>query len=239
MCHAHTKRRHKLGGLVDNGTRVCPLAPLALGLVAGGRRRAKQALLHQRMLFRSAAAVATALGALSALLPMSSAFSSWTVLPRLRQRSRVAMAVHVYEPAFKPAYGFDKASPLGPTAETGEVVPGMRIWLQHMGLEEYLQEANGWCSEMGAAVMGEVLEGLSELAEVMPAEAGERIRKRGRVAYSTLLQRGELLEQEAVVTQEEDYAFAGRIVLSATRSKKKEAESSSKEAEVSADGASA
>mmetsp|Transcript_28238 Transcript_28238/g.62272 ORF Transcript_28238/g.62272 Transcript_28238/m.62272 type:complete len:138 (+) Transcript_28238:467-880(+) len=123
------------------------------------------------------------------------------------------------QPAFRPAYGFDKASPLGPKAATGEVVPGLNAWLKHMGLDDYIVDANAWCQEMGAAVLLEVIEELDSLAEDLPMqpEEKERLRKRGRFALSTMEQRGELLRQEPVVIGDHDkdteFRYAGRTLI--------------------------
>lgn len=125
------------------------------------------------------------------------------------------MKVHVGEPAFRPAYGFERASPLGPKALEGEAVPGLQLWLSKMGLEDHMPAANQWCEEMGASVMEEIMEDLDGFAEAleMPEEDVQTLKKRGRVALSNLLQRGEISEQKAVVGSVEDYKASGRTFL--------------------------
>jgi len=121
------------------------------------------------------------------------------------------------EPAFRPASGFEPANPLGPDAEAGEKVPGLRTWLKKMGLEEDLPLVNAWCDEMGAAVMSEVLEELDELAEWLPEEQGKVVRKRGKLAYSILEQTGEIVPQQDVLVDEDAHDFcakySGRVIL--------------------------
>lgn len=126
---------------------------------------------------------------------------------------RTARAAMVGEPPFKPAYGFDPPSPLGPKAETGEEVPGLKVWLTHLGLKDYLDQANEWCADQGAAVLEEVLQMLEQMAEdlELPPEDAERLIKRGKVAVSTLEQRGELVKQKPVVNEE--FNFSGRTML--------------------------
>uniref|UniRef100_A0A7S4SJU2 Uncharacterized protein n=1 Tax=Alexandrium monilatum TaxID=311494 RepID=A0A7S4SJU2_9DINO len=121
------------------------------------------------------------------------------------------------QPHFKPAYGFEPASPLGPEAEVGEAVPGLRAFLEHLGLEEHLGAANDWCAEMGAAVLLEVVESVEDLAEALPLDEGEAetLRRRARVAMSALETRGQIVAQEAVVPlgEDESFAFAGRTFI--------------------------
>eukprot|EP00434_Breviolum_minutum_P013807 symbB.v1.2.012175.t1/scaffold835.1/size159100/2 len=126
----------------------------------------------------------------------------------MQMDSGVAMRVHVGEPAFRPAYGFERASPLGPKAQEGEAVPGLLTWFKKMGLEEYVPAANEWCEEMGASVMEEIMEDLDGFAEET-----ETLKKRGRVALSNLLQRGEISDQKAVLGSVEDYKASGRTFL--------------------------
>ncbi|CAE7856889.1 unnamed protein product [Symbiodinium necroappetens] len=128
---------------------------------------------------------------------------------------RTQARVQVGEPAFRPAYGFERASPLGPRPQDGEAVAGLRTWLKQMGLEDHLPAANAWCEEMGASVMAEILEDLEDFVEGMNLndEDSQTLRKRGKVALSNLLQRGEIIEQQAVVDGEEEFKTSGRTFL--------------------------
>jgi len=134
-----------------------------------------------------------------------------------RQRGRVAMPVMVGEPHWKPAYGFEPASPLGPKAEVGEAVPGLRAFLTHLKLEEHLEPANAWCAEMGAAVLLEVVEGIDDFAEALPLAEEEQAElcRRARLVLSALETKGQIVQQEAVVTDVDDgsFSFAGRTFL--------------------------
>jgi len=51
-------------------------------------------------------------------------------------------------------------------AET-EVVPGLRLWLMVMNLEDNLEAVNAWCEELGAAEMNEVIDGREDLVEAL------------------------------------------------------------------------
>ncbi|CAE7215204.1 unnamed protein product [Symbiodinium natans] len=141
--------------------------------------------------------------------------SSRPGLVRSRSILRIPARVHAGEPAFRPAYGFERASPLGPRPQEGEVVAGLRTWLKQMGLEEHLPAANAWCEEMGASVMAEIIEDLEDFVEGMDLndEDAQKLRKRGKVALSNLLQRGEIIEQQAVVESEEEFMTSGRTFL--------------------------
>ncbi|CAK9027368.1 unnamed protein product [Durusdinium trenchii] len=59
-----------------------------------------------------------------------------------------------------------------------EAVEGLRTWLLVLCLEDRLEEANGWCQEMGAATLDEVIESREDLAEYLeqqaPLTAGEK-----------------------------------------------------------------
>eukprot|EP00929_Paragymnodinium_shiwhaense_P014842 TRINITY_DN122808_c0_g1_i1.p1 TRINITY_DN122808_c0_g1~~TRINITY_DN122808_c0_g1_i1.p1 ORF type:complete len:225 (-),score=50.04 TRINITY_DN122808_c0_g1_i1:110-784(-) len=119
---------------------------------------------------------------------------------RHRREAATALSAMVGEPEFRPAYVKNPAPRMGPDAARGEVVPGLQMWLEHMGLGDYLQEANDWCDDSGAAVMVEVLENLDDMVDEMglPEMESDTLRKRGRVSYSSLEQRGELVSQEVV-----------------------------------------
>uniref|UniRef100_A0A7S3HFJ6 Uncharacterized protein n=1 Tax=Spumella elongata TaxID=89044 RepID=A0A7S3HFJ6_9STRA len=153
-----------------------------------------------------------------------------TLAGRRAQSSRIARDIWAGTPYHRPAFGFDRASPLGPDAEVGEQVPGMKAWLKQMKLEEHLGAANAWCDEMGAAVMAEVLESLDDLAKALPLEVGEVVKKRGRVAYSLLERMGEVVPQTDVVVQMNEGStgigneFRGRSVLKDRKTQKVEGE---------------
>ncbi|CAK9022928.1 unnamed protein product [Durusdinium trenchii] len=135
-----------------------------------------------------------------------------------RGTSRVTANVHVGEPPFRPAYGFEPASPLGPRAIEGEAVPGLQLWLSRMGLEEHLPAANEWCQEMGASVLEEVIDDLDDFTEALDIPEGDTdtLKKRGRVSFSNLLQRGEIPEQKAVVEAVEEFKASGRTFIKRT-----------------------
>ncbi|CAE8626459.1 unnamed protein product [Polarella glacialis] len=128
--------------------------------------------------------------------------------------SRVQRNFMVGQPTERPAYGFEKMSPLGPNAATGEVVPGMEPWLKHLGLEDYLPEANAWCTEQGASVMSEVMESFKDFAEALGLSEEElaMLKRRARISFSTLQQRGEIPAQEPVLKMEE-FKVAGKTFL--------------------------
>mmetsp|Transcript_55006 Transcript_55006/g.103052 ORF Transcript_55006/g.103052 Transcript_55006/m.103052 type:complete len:199 (-) Transcript_55006:11-607(-) len=138
-----------------------------------------------------------------------------SILGRRQSVSRLPVRVGVGEPAFRPAYGFDPASPLGPAPQEGEAVAGLRTWLRAMGLEDHLPAANTWCEEMGASVLAEIMESFDDFVEGMELseEDAETLRKRGRAALSNLQQRGEILEQEAVVDGGDEFKTSGRTFL--------------------------
>ncbi|CAE7757759.1 unnamed protein product [Symbiodinium pilosum] len=81
--------------------------------------------------------------------------------------------------------------------------------------QDHLPAANAWCEEMGASVMSEILEDLDDFVEGidMSEEDAETLKRRGKVALSNLYQRGEILEQKAVVDSEEEFQTSGRTFL--------------------------
>mmetsp|Transcript_29721 Transcript_29721/g.64749 ORF Transcript_29721/g.64749 Transcript_29721/m.64749 type:complete len:189 (+) Transcript_29721:41-607(+) len=127
---------------------------------------------------------------------------AWLVAPAwgprrdLRQERRIFKG----QPHFRPAYGFEPPPAMGPKAAEGEAVPGLKIWLKHMGLQFHLDKTNAWCKEMGAAVLNEVVESVEDLAEALPLlpEEEERLLSRARIALSTLEQKGELVPMQDI-----------------------------------------
>mmetsp|Transcript_45 Transcript_45/g.99 ORF Transcript_45/g.99 Transcript_45/m.99 type:complete len:240 (+) Transcript_45:54-773(+) len=192
-----------------------PRPPLGQG--AEGRRR------HRRLAVAAASAAAAAAlvavasaryaaafalqaarpsAALAGSAPGVDAFgpaASRRLLAR-RQPATGPLRVYVGQPTFKPASGFDKHDIMGPRPAEDEAVPGLKIWLEKMGLEEQLPNANEWCNEMGAAVLEEVfedIEGFSEALDLLDGEK-ETLAKRWKTAYSVLERTGELPTQKAV-----------------------------------------
>lgn len=93
------------------------------------------------------------------------------------------------------------AMPLAnPRPALGEVVPGLRIWLARLELVEHLEAANSWCTEMGALVLGEVVENIEDLAEALELapEESKRLQAQGQRALTALEWRGDLASQPAV-----------------------------------------
>ncbi|CAE7555761.1 unnamed protein product [Symbiodinium sp. CCMP2456] len=61
--------------------------------------------------------------------------------------------------------------------------------------------------------MAEILEDLEDFGMNLNDEDSQTLRKRGKVALSNLLQRGEIIEQQAVVDSEEEFKTSGRTFL--------------------------
>lgn len=89
---------------------------------------------------------------------------------------------------------------LGPRPSKGEVVPGLMMWLKKFDLDEYFDQANEWAGEQGAAVLSEVVECLDDLVESLQlnSEHAACLRRRGKVAFSALVQHGEMVRQPRI-----------------------------------------
>mmetsp|Transcript_122868 Transcript_122868/g.342396 ORF Transcript_122868/g.342396 Transcript_122868/m.342396 type:complete len:215 (+) Transcript_122868:168-812(+) len=91
-------------------------------------------------------------------------------------------------------------SPLEPKPQEGEAVPGLRLWLADLDLEDHLEIVNEWCQEMGAAVLVEVVENVEDLAETLrlPPEEVLSLQERGRKAFKVLDWEGKIAPQPDV-----------------------------------------
>mmetsp|Transcript_59396 Transcript_59396/g.141586 ORF Transcript_59396/g.141586 Transcript_59396/m.141586 type:complete len:187 (-) Transcript_59396:124-684(-) len=140
----------------------------------------------------------------------SSSFVSG-VLPN-RHRTEMSRRALVGEEEYSVVTEPNEYLRMGPPPGEGEAVYGLRQWLIHLGLEDHLEATNAWCTEMGAAVLEEVVEAADDLADALalPEEDDTRLRKRGQLAMSTLHQHGTLLSQ-SVLHDESLGDFAGRV----------------------------
>mmetsp|Transcript_31324 Transcript_31324/g.71512 ORF Transcript_31324/g.71512 Transcript_31324/m.71512 type:complete len:182 (+) Transcript_31324:121-666(+) len=117
----------------------------------------------------------------------------------------------VGEDDFPTVYEPNEYLRMGPPPGEDEAVYGLRLWLEHLGLEDRLEASNEWCVEMGAAVLEEVVELRDELADALDLsdEDAKRLRGRAELALSTLQQHGALLSQ-STLHGESLSGFAGR-----------------------------